>query len=135
MVVFESVDCRCSADRMKWSELCVKVEWARTGPITAPSQITRAVFRRVNLKFNYKLLPFPLLDRVFVYLECASMVPYEPATTNGHISRKNDPSRLAPEDAFYAKRLKDGARNSSRKRKGAWKKLLWVKQSCMSPPS
>jgi phosphatidylinositol glycan class C protein len=60
------------------------------------------------------------------------MVPYEPATTNGHISRKTDPSRLAPEDAFYAKRLKDGARNSNRRRKGAWKKLLWVKQSCKS---
>jgi phosphatidylinositol N-acetylglucosaminyltransferase subunit C len=27
-------------------------------------------------------------------------------------------------------RRKDGHRSSSRRRKGAWKKLLWVKQSC-----
>ncbi|KAE9974708.1 hypothetical protein BLS_002953 [Venturia inaequalis] len=48
---------------------------------------------------------------------------------NGHTSRKTDPSRLAPEDAFYAKRLKDATRNSSRRRKGTWRKLLWVRQS------
>jgi phosphatidylinositol glycan class C protein len=74
-----------------------------------------------------------------------------------------DPSRLAPEDAYYAnspprrqrdrsettgaqilgvdgvvpdsvlirqRREKEGRRSGSRKRKGAWKKLLWVRQSC-----
>jgi hypothetical protein len=30
-------------------------------------------------------------------------------------------------------RHKDGHRTSSRRRKGAWKKLLWVKQSCALP--
>lgn len=69
-----------------------------------------------------------------------------------------DPSRLAPEDAIYAqspprrgrppsplglganglkprggearrKRNKERGRSSSRRRKGGWKKLLWVKQS------
>lgn len=78
-----------------------------------------------------------------------------------------DPSRLAPEDAFYAhspprrrrdqeaharvngeyidadstsgktgvnlrgRRDKDRGRSGSRKDNGVWKKLLWVKQSCM----
>ncbi|KAF2435638.1 GPI2-domain-containing protein [Tothia fuscella] len=102
------------------------------------------------------------------------MTPYEglpaksPAKFPVSGSRKAqilDPSRLAPEDAFYAqspprgrrapsplglglgvggngtpkakgragearrKRTKDRGRSSSRRRKGAWKKLLWVKQS------
>lgn len=78
-----------------------------------------------------------------------------------------DPSRLAPEDAFYAhspprrqrdkeayarvnggyidadsvslrngvqtrrKRDKERGRSGSRKNNGVWKKLLWVKQSCI----
>ena len=71
----------------------------------------------------------------------------------------SDPNRLAPEDAFYAssppRRLRDDAysrsisrklnadydsarlrpnkdrgRSRSRRGKGGWKKLLWVKQDC-----
>lgn len=78
----------------------------------------------------------------------------------------SDPSRLAPEDAFFAhsphrrlgeripdgqieinggdrvlgvtrtsptsrrRREKERGRSGSRRRKGAWKKLLWVKQNC-----
>jgi phosphatidylinositol glycan class C protein len=79
--------------------------------------------------------------------------------SSSYSSRKppiSDPSRLAPEDAFQSpprgrrapsplglgvngtasrggearrKRNKDRGRSSSRRRKGAWKKLLWVKQS------
>ena len=83
-----------------------------------------------------------------------------------------DPSRLAPEDAFYAcppprrqgekeayakvngghadtdpipngvrsggnirrKKDKERGRSGSRRGNGVWKKLLWVKQSCMSDP-
>ena len=79
-----------------------------------------------------------------------------------------DPSRLAPEDAFFAhspprwqqertvngttdthtlksdvaraglgtrrRRDKDRGRSGSRRRKGAWKKILWIKQSCKSTP-
>ena len=87
-------------------------------------------------------------------------------------SPPSDPSRLAPEDAFYAhspprrqrahtplgmngavdsvdalpvqgrllagiearrKRERDRGRSGSRRRKGAWKKLLWVKQACRFP--
>ncbi|MCJ1285914.1 hypothetical protein MMC26_005256 [Xylographa opegraphella] len=80
----------------------------------------------------------------------------------------SDPSRLAPEDAFFAhspprrqrdvslngvidtaalkersgssregvsarrRREKERGRSGSRRRKGTWKKLLWVKQNCMS---
>jgi phosphatidylinositol N-acetylglucosaminyltransferase subunit C len=35
------------------------------------------------------------------------------------------------EGARRRKREKDRARSGSRRRKGPWKKLLWVKQSCM----
>ena len=59
-----------------------------------------------------------------------------------------DPNRLAPEDAYYVpspltttvdlpdSRPKEvrkirGEYGRRRRRKGAWKKLLWVKQSCM----
>lgn len=75
------------------------------------------------------------------------------------IQRRPDPSHLAPEDALFATspprrsnafdpslsgngdlaarhlrmRNKDtGSRSRSRRRKRTWKKLLWVKQSCMS---
>jgi phosphatidylinositol glycan class C protein len=81
------------------------------------------------------------------------------AKKGAYSSRKppiSDPSRLAPEDAFQSpprgrrapsplglgangatgrsgearrKRNKERGRSSSRRRKGAWKKLLWVKQS------
>ena len=71
----------------------------------------------------------------------------------------SDPSRLAPEDAFVAhspphghrkislsgatdiarggvgtrrRREKVRGRSGSRRRKGTWKKLLWVKQNCMT---
>ena len=80
----------------------------------------------------------------------------------------SDPSRLAPEDAFFAhspphrhreisqdgasdtavvderpgisrpgvsarrRREKERGRSGSRRRKGTWKKLLWVKQNCMT---
>ena len=72
----------------------------------------------------------------------------------------SDPNRLAPEDAFYAnspprqqreevysrsisskinignesarfRPNKDRGRSRSRRGKGGWKKLLWVKQDCM----
>jgi hypothetical protein len=94
------------------------------------------------------------------------MTTYDAANGVGNASRKSsiaDPSRLAPEDAFYAlspprrgrapsplglgangstgrsgearrKRNKERGRSGSRRRKGAWKKLLWVKQSCMCFP-
>lgn len=67
-----------------------------------------------------------------------------------------DPNRLAPEDAYFAPSLsrarsapvnydeslrslkpgrkdvrKLGGHSGRQRRKGAWKKLLWVKQSCM----
>ena len=78
----------------------------------------------------------------------------------------SDPSRLAPEDAFFAhspprwqqertvngktdahtlkadvaragigtrrRHDKDRGRSGSRRRKGVWKKILWIKQSCKS---
>jgi phosphatidylinositol glycan class C protein len=92
--------------------------------------------------------------------------------TNGKPSLErrpfSDPSRLAPEDAFFAhspprrqrdglvngsgdgsmineahiatrlginprrRREKDRGRSGSRRRKNVWKKLLWVKQPCMT---
>jgi phosphatidylinositol glycan class C protein len=81
------------------------------------------------------------------------------ARSSAYLSKKppiSDPSRLAPEDAFQSpprgrrapsplglgakgaagrggearrKRNKERGRSSSRRRKGVWKKLLWVKQS------
>lgn len=40
---------------------------------------------------------------------------------------------LVPGGVMRRRREKDQRRSASRKRKGAWKKLLWVKQSCTSP--
>lgn len=104
-------------------------------------KLIAAVYFRVHLRSTYSmhkhLLP-QVYQRPHSFVpECAFKVPDEPATMNGHTSRKTDPSRLAPEDAFYAKRLKDATRNSSRRRKGTWRKLLWVRQSCKLgfPPS
>lgn len=70
--------------------------------------------------------PFPTLDRS--------------ATFNAF-----DRSHLSPDDAFTSppRRLygsgdglvdrMDGERSRSRRRKRAWKKLMWVKQSCEFP--
>ena len=66
--------------------------------------------------------------------------------TNAHdaASSPPDPSRLAPEDAYYnsprrplaadaaisARKRRERARSSSRMRKSHYKKLLWFKQPC-----
>lgn len=56
-----------------------------------------------------------------------------------------DPNRLAPEDAYYVpssslpldlprpkeiRKIRGEYNSRRRRRKGAWKKLLWVRQSC-----
>lgn len=87
-------------------------------------------------------------------------VPFRTIATRAHLQNRPDPSHLSPEDAFLVAspprrsngfepsaipngsgevlsrhlhlRTKDdaGSRSRSRRRKKAWKKLLWVKQSC-----
>jgi phosphatidylinositol glycan class C protein len=145
------------------SEYELREERARRGSMPA----------KTSFDLSREALPTRVLSGMPALLACThstpchSMTPYEgsPAKSPVSASRKAqvlDPSRLAPEDAFYTqspprrgrppsplglganglkprpgsrggearrKRNKERGRSSSRRRKGAWKKLLWVKQS------